>query len=151
MVAILEALRFYISTFGSKLVVESDSQNVISWVSSSVMPLWRFQFYLNEIKMLSPYFGVVFQHVGQIKGWTNLFLLLPMPCSLLSFPFDNVVSFFILLGKGRILLYVLFSLPSVVGVLILWINPFIMKVSSTNKKNKDSQLANIANPLAIPL
>lgn len=74
----------------------------------------------------------------QIKGWTNLFLLLPMPCRLLSFPFDDVVSFFILLGKGRMLLYVLFSLPLVVGVLILWIKPFLMKVFSTNKKNKDS-------------
>lgn len=71
--------------------------------------------------MLSPYFGVVFQHVGQS---TNSFAnsladqgvdkSLPFAAyarSLLSFPFDDVGSFFILLGKGRMLLYILFSLP----------------------------------------
>lgn len=62
-VAILEALRLFASSFNSKLEVESDSLNVISWVSSSHLPPWRFQFYFNDIKMLSSKFSIRFLHV----------------------------------------------------------------------------------------
>lgn len=49
--AILEAIwMFAASSLTSRLVVESDSLNAISWVLSSVARPWSFQFYLNEIK-----------------------------------------------------------------------------------------------------
>lgn len=47
------------SSFHSKLVVESDSLNVISWVSSPAVHPCRFQFYLNEIRCLSSSIQVV--------------------------------------------------------------------------------------------
>ena len=52
--AILEAIRIFSSTsFHSSLMVESDSLNAISWVSSSTTFPWKFQFYMNEIRALS--------------------------------------------------------------------------------------------------
>lgn len=53
------------SSFQSKLAVESDSLNVLSWVSSLAILLWRFQFYLIEIKALLSSIQVAFQHVGR--------------------------------------------------------------------------------------
>lgn len=62
--AILEAVRIFASSsFNSRLEVKSDSLNVISWVSSSAVIPWRFQFYLNEIRVLTFSIQVKFQHV----------------------------------------------------------------------------------------
>ena len=46
-------------------MVESDSLNAISWVSSSAMFPWKSQFYLNEIRALSSSIQVSFIHVGR--------------------------------------------------------------------------------------
>ena len=62
----LEAIwMFASSSLTSRLVVESDSLNAISWVLSSAARPWRFQFYLNEIRALSSLIQVSFQHVGR--------------------------------------------------------------------------------------
>lgn len=45
------------------LIVESDSANVVAWVSHSGSRLWRFQFYLlKEIMELPFHLHVVFCH-----------------------------------------------------------------------------------------
>lgn len=68
-VAILEALRiFAFATFNERFVVESDSLNAVSWASSLAKFPWRFQFYFNEIKYLSPLFCVTFQHIGRMAN-----------------------------------------------------------------------------------
>lgn len=41
-VPILEALHISVSSYDSKIVIESDSKNAISWVFSSSLLLWRF-------------------------------------------------------------------------------------------------------------
>ena len=71
--AILEAIPiFSSSSFPSSLVAESDSHNAISWVSSSTMFPWRFQFYAIEIRDLSSMIQVVFKHVGRsANGFTD--------------------------------------------------------------------------------
>ena len=56
---------FVSSSFTSRVVVESDFLNAISWVSSLILFPWRFQFYLNEIKALSSSIYMDFQHVGR--------------------------------------------------------------------------------------
>ena len=61
--AILEALRVYKVLFNHPLIVESDSLNAISWVANSAKSLWRFYFYLNEIKFLSSELEVEFRHI----------------------------------------------------------------------------------------
>ena len=64
--AILEAIRiFSYFYFHSSLVVKSDSLIAMSWVSSSSMFPWKFQFYMNEIRALSPMIQVVLKHVGR--------------------------------------------------------------------------------------
>lgn len=65
---ILEALRHFRSNFHGNLVVESDSTNAISWVSSSSLIPWRFHFFLNEIKALALFLQDVFRHVGRLVG-----------------------------------------------------------------------------------
>lgn len=68
-VANLEELRIFLSSFVHKLVIESGcSINTISWVSSSSNVPWRFQFYLNEIKVLVSSIQVEFQHVGSLTN-----------------------------------------------------------------------------------
>lgn len=62
-VALLEVLRIFVSSFNFKLEVESDSMNAIYWVSSSCILPWFFQFYFNEIKELSFKISVKFLHV----------------------------------------------------------------------------------------
>lgn len=57
--AILEALRIF-TLFHSKLVVESDSQNV---ASSSILPPW------SKIKVLSSSLCVEFRHVGRSANY----------------------------------------------------------------------------------
>ena len=53
--------------------MESDSLNAISWVSSSAVIPWRFQFYLNEIRALASSIQVKFQHVGRLaNGFADL-------------------------------------------------------------------------------
>lgn len=65
----LEELRIFLSSFVHKLVIESGcSINAISWVSSSSNVSWRFQFYLNEIKVLVSSVQVEFQHVGSLTN-----------------------------------------------------------------------------------
>ena len=68
--AILEAVRIFASSsFNSRLEMENDSLNAISWVSSSAVITWRFQFYLNEIRALTSLIRVKFQHVGEVGKW----------------------------------------------------------------------------------
>lgn len=50
--AILEALRMFDDIYNLKLVMESDSSNVIVWISTSSESPWRFHFILKEIKFL---------------------------------------------------------------------------------------------------
>lgn len=38
------SIKKFVRVLHENLVVESDSLNVISWISSSVIPTWRFQF-----------------------------------------------------------------------------------------------------------
>lgn len=64
--AILEALHLFRSNFHGNLVVEIDSTNAISWVSSSSLIPWRFHFFFNEIKALASFLQVVFRHVGRL-------------------------------------------------------------------------------------
>lgn len=66
-VAILEAPRIFTSFPFPKLLVDSGSMNAISWVSSTALPR-QFQFYFNEIKMLSSSIFVEFCHVGQLAN-----------------------------------------------------------------------------------
>eukprot|EP00268_Persea_americana_P036637 TRINITY_DN3614_c1_g1_i6.p1 TRINITY_DN3614_c1_g1~~TRINITY_DN3614_c1_g1_i6.p1 ORF type:complete len:138 (-),score=27.70 TRINITY_DN3614_c1_g1_i6:344-757(-) len=76
-VANLEAIRIFTSTsFCSRLAVESDSLNAISWVSSSAMFPWKFQFYLNEIRALSSSIQVSFIHVGRTGNGEMVLLTL---------------------------------------------------------------------------
>ena len=55
--------------FPSKLVVESDPRNAISWVYLAAKPLWRFTFYFNEVNALSSSISVEFIHVRQTASW----------------------------------------------------------------------------------
>ena len=64
--AILEAIRIFSSaSFQSSFVVQSDSLNAISWVSSSTTFPWKSQFYMNEIRALLSLIQVGFKHVGR--------------------------------------------------------------------------------------
>lgn len=66
-VTILEALHSFVSAcFLALLVVERDSLNAISWVSSFTMFPWRYQFNFNEIKYLSSLLHVKFQHMARL-------------------------------------------------------------------------------------
>lgn len=70
--AILEVLCIFASSFDSKIVVESNLKNAISWVASYTLLPWGFQFYFNEIKELSSKLSVEFQHVGRsANGFAN--------------------------------------------------------------------------------
>lgn len=66
-VTILEALHSFVSAcFLALLVVERDSLNAISWVSSFATFPWRYQFNFNEIKYLSSLLRVKFQHMARL-------------------------------------------------------------------------------------
>lgn len=54
-----------VTTYNGKVIVESDSRNAVSYVSSLETAPWTFQFHLNEIKSLSSLIQVEFQHVGR--------------------------------------------------------------------------------------
>lgn len=58
--AILEALRVYVSLFHSSHIVESNSANAIQRGGRGP---WKFQFLLNEIKSQAPHIPVEFWHV----------------------------------------------------------------------------------------
>lgn len=64
-IAILEALRWFSSSYAANLIVESDSTNDISWISSGVGP-WKFHFPLSKSKIPSSVIHVVFQHVWSL-------------------------------------------------------------------------------------
>lgn len=57
-------------------MVASDSLNVISWVSKASLKPWRFQFFLNEIKLPVSWLRVEFCYVARPKdqnrssGWS---------------------------------------------------------------------------------
>lgn len=62
--AILEALWVRaLASFQAPLVVEIDSLNDISWMSSFAIKRWRFRIYSNEIKSILSSIQVKFQHV----------------------------------------------------------------------------------------
>lgn len=93
--AILEGLQIFASFSFPKLLVESDSMNVVSWVSSITLPPWGFKFYFNEIKMLSSSISVEFCYVGWSANsfadswlnlrWTDLSRLFLVICSVWLF------------------------------------------------------------------
>lgn len=60
--AILEALHIFYSLYQQLLIVESDSSNAISWVTSFNCPL-KLQIYFNEIRHLASWSQVSFQHI----------------------------------------------------------------------------------------
>ena len=62
-ISIIEVLRSFSVSFRQTLIVESDSLNLISWVSNETKGSWRFYFYLNEIKCLSLELDVEFRHI----------------------------------------------------------------------------------------
>ena len=47
--AILQALQIFSSSFQGRLIVESDSSNAISWVTSQSVRSWQFHFLFMEI------------------------------------------------------------------------------------------------------
>lgn len=59
-VAMLEALRIFSGSFQGKLIVKSNSVNVMAWVSQHGANSWRLQFHLHEIKAFSSCLDVVF-------------------------------------------------------------------------------------------
>lgn len=56
---------FASSNLQANMIVESDSMNAISQVSSFAKVSWRFQFYFNEIKHIFYLIHIKFQHVGR--------------------------------------------------------------------------------------
>lgn len=50
-------------SFSSRLMVESDSSNVIKWELISRERLWQLQYLLNKIKSLCLLLEVVFRHM----------------------------------------------------------------------------------------
>lgn len=64
MMVILEALCSYEGTCQEVLIVESDLQNVISWMKSDAVQPRMFLHYFSEIKSLSSSIQAVFQHMG---------------------------------------------------------------------------------------
>lgn len=84
MLAVLKTLWFFVRIFQDSLVVESNSLNMISWISPSTATPWRLQFYFSEIKYLSSLIQVEFKHVERLansyatpylnKGWRDPFL-----------------------------------------------------------------------------
>lgn len=67
---ILETLCIFWPLFHSRVTIESDSSDAISWVSSSSVGPWRFCFHLVEIKFLSSLSQVAFKHLrGVLVGW----------------------------------------------------------------------------------
>lgn len=62
--AILEAVRIYSSSFLNSLIVKSDLANTISWVNSLRGP-WKIQFLFNEIHHLMSLIRVSFQHISR--------------------------------------------------------------------------------------
>lgn len=55
--AVSEALHLIQGSFQGKLIVESDSSNVVMWVLHARTKPWRFQFHLNKIRELSSCMG----------------------------------------------------------------------------------------------
>lgn len=58
--SILEALWCFSRLFHGESLIESDSYNVIAWVSNWKANTWKFLFYFNEIHVLSSRLGIVF-------------------------------------------------------------------------------------------
>lgn len=58
--AILEALWLFSRSFQAKLIVESDSSNMVKWASHIDSGPWSFFFFSSEIKELSSDLDVVF-------------------------------------------------------------------------------------------
>lgn len=66
--AILEALWVFLDSYQNKLIVESDSSNVVVCALNCNPRPWKFQLYFNEIRELSSRIDVVFCH-GVRLGW----------------------------------------------------------------------------------
>ena len=65
----LKALQIFFHLFSFQLVVERNSRNAISWVSSLAEPPWRFQFLFNEIRV----FSSISQELHHVARSTNGF------------------------------------------------------------------------------
>lgn len=65
MLAILEVLWTLVASFQGKLVMENDSLNASSWFLLLLQAHGIFQFYCNEIKVLSSSIALEFKHVGR--------------------------------------------------------------------------------------
>ena len=47
--SILEALCIFSGSFQDKLIVESDSSNMVGWVPKTGSKPWKFHFYFNKV------------------------------------------------------------------------------------------------------
>ena len=80
--------------FNGNLIVDSDSSNVVAWVSNQRANPWEFQFLFNEIRILSSKINVVSRHelrsanfiVDALskQGLRELFLGRVLSCRLMS-------------------------------------------------------------------
>ena len=61
--AILEALPIFLSSFHGPLLAESDSTNAVGWLLKPNSRPWKFQFHFNEMKKISSSLVVSFGHV----------------------------------------------------------------------------------------
>ena len=60
--AILKTLRCFSKSFHESLIVESDTSNVVSWVSNRKANPWKFQFLFNETRALSSSINAAFRY-----------------------------------------------------------------------------------------
>lgn len=61
--AILDALQCFKKDYFGVLLVESDSFNMVAWVSNWKANPWKFQFIFNEIRAFSANINVAFYNV----------------------------------------------------------------------------------------
>lgn len=69
----MEALQKISASFQDSLIVESESSNEISCVSKKKSRPWKFEFYLNEIKVLVSHPQVEFCHKVRLASANVLF------------------------------------------------------------------------------
>lgn len=67
-VAIVEVPWIYVSSFQAKLIVESDSKSIISWLSFYCSASLDFEFLFNKIKSLPFAISVKFKHIVRMTN-----------------------------------------------------------------------------------
>lgn len=58
----------FITSLHDRLIVQSDSSNVISWVSSCSARPWKLHFLLSEIEKLASSFQVALKHMERLAN-----------------------------------------------------------------------------------